>query len=98
MSVALVTTLRGLLRFLFLEGLTPLDLTDAVPKVASWRCASLPKALPPGHVARMLAGCDRSSAVGRRDFAILLMLSRRGCGRVRSRRSSWRTSPGVPAS
>lgn len=78
MSVALVSTLRGLLRFLFLDGLTPVDLTDAVPKVASWRCASLPKALPAEHVAGMLASCDRTTAVGRRDFAILLMLSRLG--------------------
>jgi site-specific recombinase XerD len=78
MSVALVSTLRGLLRFLFLEGLTGLDLTAAVPKVASWRCASLPKTLPLEQVARMLASCDRSTAVGRRDFAILLMLSRLG--------------------
>jgi site-specific recombinase XerD len=78
MSVGLVSTLRGLLRFLFLEGLTPVDLTDAVPKVASWRCASLPKALPSGDVARLLASCDRTTAVGRRDFAILLMLSRLG--------------------
>jgi integrase/recombinase XerD len=78
MSVALVSTLRGLLRFLFLEGLTPVDLTDAVPKVASWRCASLPKALPARHVACLLASCDQTSAVGRRDFAILTMLSRLG--------------------
>lgn len=78
MSVALVSTLRGLLRFLFLEGLTPADLTGAVPKVASWRCASLPKGLPAEHVARLLASCDRMTAVGRRDFAILMMLSRLG--------------------
>ena len=78
MSVALVSTLRGLLRFLFLEGLAPADLTGAVPKVASWRCASLPKALPADHVARLLASCDRMTAVGRRDFAILTMLSRLG--------------------
>ena len=78
MSVALASTLRGLLRFLFVEGLTPTDLTDAVPKVASWRCASLPKALGAEHGARLLASCDRTTAVGRRDFAILLMLSRLG--------------------
>lgn len=78
MSRALVTSLRGLLRFLFLEGLISGDLTDAVPGVATWRCASLPKALPSEHVARILAGCDRTTAVGRRDFAILAMLSRLG--------------------
>jgi integrase/recombinase XerD len=69
---------EGLLRFLFLEGLLSADLTGAVPKVASWRCASSPKALPSEHVARLLASCDRMTAVGRRDFAILLMRSRLG--------------------
>lgn len=78
MSVGLVSSLRGLLRFLFLEGLTAADLTGAVPKVASWRCASLPRALPADHVARLLTSCDRTTAVGRRDFAILMMLSRLG--------------------
>jgi integrase/recombinase XerD len=78
MSVGLVSNLRGLLRFLFLEGLMPADLTAAVPKVASWQCASLPRALPVEHVARLLASCDRTTAVGRRDFAILVMLSRLG--------------------
>ena len=78
MSLALVTSLRGLLRFLFLEGLTPIDLRGAVPGVAKWRAASLPRALPTGHVMRILAACDRTTAVGRRDFAILTALSRLG--------------------
>jgi site-specific recombinase XerD len=78
MSWALVTSLRGLLRFLFLEGRISRDLSGAVPGVASWRCGSLPKALPAEHVARVLASCDRSTPVGRRDFAILAMLSRLG--------------------
>jgi site-specific recombinase XerD len=78
MSRALVTSLRGLLRFLFLEGRISGDLAGAVPGVAAWRCASLPKALPAEHVARLLASCDRSTPVGRRDFAILAMLSRLG--------------------
>jgi integrase/recombinase XerD len=78
MSRALVTSLRGLLRFLFLEGLISGDLSGAVPGVASWRCGSLPKALPVEHVVRLLAGRDRSTPVGRRDFAILAMLSRLG--------------------
>jgi site-specific recombinase XerD len=78
MNRALVTSLRGLLRFLFVEGWTRADLTGAVPGVAAWRCASLPKVLPAELVARLLASCDRTTAVGRRDFAILTMLSRLG--------------------
>ena len=78
MARALVTSLRGLLRFLFLEGLTASDLSAAVPAVAGWRGASLPKALAAEQVARLLASCDRTTAVGRRDFAILTVLSRLG--------------------
>jgi site-specific recombinase XerD len=74
----IVTVLRGLLRFLYLEGLTASDLTGAVPLVAGWRGASLPKALDPEHVRRILASCDRSTSTGRRDFAILLLLARLG--------------------
>jgi hypothetical protein len=65
MSVGLVSTLRGLLRFLFLEGLTQVDLSDVVPKVASWRGASLPKALRP----RMLRDCWRAAIGPRRSVA-----------------------------
>ena len=75
---AIVTGLRSLLRFLHLEGLIDRDLAVAVPSVAKWRLASLVKALDASSIARLLNSCDRETAVGRRDFAILLMLSRLG--------------------
>jgi site-specific recombinase XerD len=78
MSRSLTVSLRGLLRFLFLEGLTSSDVSAAVPSVAGWRGGSLPKAVPAEHVRRLLASCDRTTAVGRRDFAVLPMLSRLG--------------------
>ena len=74
----LVTALRSLLRFLFADGLLAADLAAAVPAVAGWRGAGLPKALPPGHVAALLACCDRGTAVGRRDFAVITLLARLG--------------------
>src|SRR5919108_1677391 len=77
-SKAVVTGLRSLLRFLYLEGLIDRDLAVAVAPVANWRLASLVKALDGSSVARLLDGCDRGTAVGRRDFAILLLLSRLG--------------------
>ncbi|MEX4005647.1 tyrosine-type recombinase/integrase, partial [Paraburkholderia sp. EG285A] len=39
---------------------------------------SIPKAISPEYARRALAGCDRSRPVGRRDYAILLLLARRG--------------------
>jgi integrase/recombinase XerD len=83
-----VTALRQLLRFLYLEGLVAGDLTGAVPLVAGWRGASLPRALDPQCVERLLTGCDRGRPAGRRDFAILLSMARLGlrCGEVAAMR------------
>ena len=81
-GMRLVTSLRGLLRFLLVEGLVDEDLIAAVPRLPAWSLVALPKALPAEHAARIVASCDRSTAVGCRDYAILMMLSRmglRGC-------------------
>ena len=74
----MVTRLRALLRFLHVEGEIGYSLADAVPSVAGWRLASLVKALDARSVARLLASCDRRTRVGRRDFAIVTLLSRLG--------------------
>ena len=73
-----VTGLRSLLRYLHLRGVTPVSLVCAVPAVAGWRGGSLPRALPGGQVERLLGSCDRRRRVGRRDFAVLILLSRLG--------------------
>jgi integrase/recombinase XerD len=73
----LVTALRSLLRYLHLKGDAP-DLVAAVPGVAGWRGGSLPRGLEPGQLTRLLTGCDRSRAVGRRDYAMLTLLARLG--------------------
>ena len=75
---SMTTRLRSLLRFFYLEGLTPTALAAAVPTVASWRQTSLPKALGASDMVRLLKSCDRRTSVGRRDFAILMVLSRLG--------------------
>lgn len=74
----LVTALRSLLRFLAAEGLAAPGLHDAVPAVAGWRGGGLPRALPDGQVAALLASCDRETSTGRRDFAVLTLLARLG--------------------
>ncbi len=74
----LVTALRSLLRFLFADGVLTADLTAAVPAVAGWRNAGLPRALPAGQVAALLGSCDRETTVGLRDFAVLTLLARLG--------------------
>jgi integrase/recombinase XerD len=73
-----VMALRSLLGYLYLEGLTATALAGAVPAVAPWRSASLPRTLDAAGLARLLASCDRRRATGRRDFAILMLLARLG--------------------
>ena len=74
----IVCALRSLLRWLHLTGRVPTSLAGAVPSVAGWRLSSLPKGLEPGELRRLLAGCDRRTGTGRRDYAILLVLARLG--------------------
>jgi site-specific recombinase XerD len=72
------TALRMFLSFLIAEGKCAVGLDAAIPTLAHWRLASLPRYLPPEDVERLIASCDRTSAVGRRDRAILLLLARLG--------------------
>jgi integrase/recombinase XerD len=73
-----VTALRSLLGFLHLRGAIGESLVGAVPSTAAWRLSGLPRALEPEQVDALLGSCDRASSSGRRDFAILTMLSRLG--------------------
>jgi len=73
-----VTALRSLLGFLHVEGIIDQSLAAYVPSIACRRAAGLPKGLDAGQVRRLLASCDRSTANGCRDFAVLILLVRLG--------------------
>lgn len=77
-SKQLVSALRSLLRFLHVSGSIDADLLPAVPAVAGWTAGSLPRGITGEHVARLLRSCDRRTAMGRRDYAILVLLVRLG--------------------
>jgi site-specific recombinase XerD len=74
-----VAELRSILRFLYVQGITPLPLGTAVPPVGGWRLATLPPpTMTAADVQRLLDSCDRSSAVGIRNFAIMTLVARLG--------------------
>ena len=75
---SLISGLRSLLRWLYLTGRIATPLVWAVPAVADLRDRSLPRGLDAATVKRLLASCDRRRTVGRRDYAVLLLLSRLG--------------------
>jgi site-specific recombinase XerD len=55
-----------------------LDLAATVPTVASWSMTSIPRAISPEQTKKLLASIDRKTAMGRRDYAVLLLLARLG--------------------
>lgn len=72
------TALRSFFRFLLQAGAIPTDLAKAVPTVPNWRLSGLPKFMKAEDVACLLHSCDRQTAKGQRDYAILLLLARLG--------------------
>ncbi len=70
--------LRSLLGYLHLNAVTPLSLVFSVPKVAGARPGPQPIALTTTEVSRLLSCCDRRRGVGRRDYAIVLLMARLG--------------------
>jgi len=92
-----VAELRSVLRFLYLQGLTGLSLGASVPAVGGWRFATLPPAGTSAEdVQLLLDSFDRSTLVGVRDFAIVMLVSRLGLrsievARMELRDVDWRS-------
>ena len=74
----MTTAFRSFFRFLFQKGELQADLAASVPTVANWQQSTVPKYLTRKEVERVLKACDRRTAVGRRNYAILLLLARLG--------------------
>ena len=71
-------SVRAFLRYLHHKGLHPASLADCVPSIRRWKLATLPTYLSAAEVQKALDGCDRTTAMGRRDYAILMMLAKLG--------------------
>ena len=71
-------TLRVFLRYLHREGVSAKDLSPLVEFPQSFRHSGIPRSIPWEQVERVLAGVDRRSACGKRDYAMLLLLSTYG--------------------
>lgn len=76
--VSWMGVVRRFLRYAFMEGGLERDLSAAVGGAKRFRCAALPDALTESELNAVLSCMDRSSALGRRDSAILLLAARYG--------------------
>ena len=76
-----VAALRAFLRFGFVHGHLAADLSPAALAVTGRRRSTLPLGITRAEAHAILAGCDRRSAIGRRDYAIIVLLLRLGLRR-----------------
>jgi len=74
----LTTALRSFLHYARYRGFIARDLAAAVPCVANWSMTSIPRAIPADAVRQLLGSISRRTAMGRRDYAIVLLLARLG--------------------
>jgi site-specific recombinase XerD len=77
-AALMVTALRSFFRYLLQRGDITTDLASCVPAVPKWSFSVVPRFLSADGVQRVLDGCDRLTLIGRRNYAILLLLARLG--------------------
>jgi site-specific recombinase XerD len=72
--LVLCSHLRMFLGYLLRERLIPRDLRPAVEAPRTYRLAALPRSISWDEVRRLLEVVDRRTPLGKRDYAILLLL------------------------
>lgn len=77
-AVAMCSRLRSFLRYLHVQGLVANDLAACVPSIRKWRLTGLPTCLSAAQLQQVFQSCDPSTAAGRRDHPVLLLLARLG--------------------
>ncbi len=70
--------LRSLLRFAYQVGSVPQDLSVTLPPVASWHMTRLPPIMSPEDIEVLIHSGNGTPAPGRRDYGVLLLLTRLG--------------------
>jgi integrase/recombinase XerD len=70
--------LRAFFRYLFREGIARRDLATTIDLPAKYSLSEVPRSISAADVERMLRGVDRRSLIGRRDYAMLLLLAAYG--------------------
>ena len=76
-----VSGLRSFLRFCFVQGLIGSDLSRAALFARGRSSSPLPRGISRADARALLDSCDRRGALGRRDYAIVIMLLRLGLRR-----------------
>ena len=82
------TSLRSFFRFLHATGRISTDLSPLIAGPHIRRMADLPRGLPWAEVRKLLRAIDRSTLIGKRDYAAILLMASYGMGSAEVRRLS----------
>jgi integrase/recombinase XerD len=91
------THLRNFFRHLFKSGLTRSNLALCIPSVAQHYDARLPRHLTPEQVETVLGAVRADARLGRRNYAMIILLARLGLPRRKWSPSNSAISTGAPA-
>jgi len=82
------TALRTFFRFCLQQGYLKRDLAEAIPRLRTYRLSGVPRDVSEEEAEQLLRSIDRSTGLGRRDFAIMQLLYTYGVrgGHVRALR------------
>lgn len=85
-SRVMFSTLRVLLYYLYIEGYVDNDLAEAVPSLQRRQLSSVPRGISDTHIKQLSESIDRSEDIGKRDYAIIQILSTYGVRGVHVRK------------
>lgn len=74
----IVTCLRSFFRFLKMKGHLSFDWSVSLPRPARWKSTNLPYYLSPQDLEKLLDSVEHSTEIGKRNYAMLLLLARLG--------------------
>jgi len=77
-AVSMCSRLRSFLRYLHVQGFIANDLAACIPSVRKWRFTALPTYLSAAQLRSVFQSCDQTTATGRRDYAVVMLLARLG--------------------
>jgi site-specific recombinase XerD len=70
--------LRSFFRFLLVEAVVHRALAEAVPSAPGWGHDAIPCGISAREAQRLIDSCDRRTVIGRRDYAVMVLLTRLG--------------------
>jgi integrase len=74
----MISTLRGFIKYLFEQKILTVDYSIKIPKCKSVRQPKLPSTYTKKEIEKLIRSVERSSANGKRNYAIILIAARLG--------------------